>query len=245
MNERKIYNYIIYWKNKLLSFPFGDVEKKCPNKILMQQIRKKLLALPMIYQKIPFEHFKNFPFYRDPTERLKLIIKYEKDIYNKNILDLGCSLGFFCFSFSKLGANKCVGIDADSKCIEICNLIKKLYNIKNVYFINSYITPEIIKKVGKVDFTIFFSTFHYILTKENIFLRKYGENFKKREIIGNKILSAISSCSRRLYFEMATPLEKNWKKHLDFMLPNPEVYIKNMLLKYFKKVYHQKIRPKK
>src|SRR5271157_4892107 len=98
MGERKFFNYIVYWKNRMLSFPFGDIELKAPNKFLMSELREELLSLPIIYQKIPFEHFRNFPFYRDPTGRLNLIVKHEKKLGGKKILDLGSSLGFYCFS---------------------------------------------------------------------------------------------------------------------------------------------------
>ena len=237
MNKRRIYNFYIYWKNRFFSLPFGNVENHAPNKFLMSKIRVKLLSLPIIYQKIPFEHFKNFPFYRDPTERLNLIIKHEKKFKNKRILDLGSSLGFYCFSISQLGAKECIGIDADLKSIEICNLIKKLYHIENIKFIKSFITPQEIKKIGKTDITIFFSTFHHIIANKRFYPRPYGWNFKRGIAFGHEILSAISSYSKRTYFEMGTPFDSlSWGKSLNFMLPNPVLFIENMLSKHFKKV---------
>lgn len=242
MGERKFFNYIVYWKNRILSFPFGDTEQTAPNKILMAKLREELLSLPIIYQKIPFEHFRNFPFYRDPTERLNLIIKNEKNLDGKKILDLGSSLGFYCFSLSQLGAN-CVGIEADKKSVNICNLIKKLYSIKNTKFMNSFISPQKINQVGKVDFTIFFSTFHHIIGDINYDPTPYGLKFRKGIEYGNLLLSAISLNSKKLYFEMGTPFDKGswsdrdfWRKVLNFMLPNPVSYIEDLLSNHFKKI---------
>jgi len=237
MNERKIYNNFIYWKNRFFSLQPGNVEDSSPNKVLMSKIRDELLSMPIIYQKIPFEHFKNFPFYRDPTERLDLIKKHEKSFRNKKMLDLGSSLGFYCFSMSKLGARECIGVDADLKSVKVCNLIKKLYGIKNIKFVRSFITPQKIKKVGKVDVTIFFSTFHHIISDKRFYPRPYGWNFKRGISFGNEILSAISSCSKNMYFEMGTSYESSsWEKSLNFMLPDPTEFIEYMLLKHFKQV---------
>lgn len=242
MGERKYFNYLIYWKNRFLSFPVRDIELTTPNKILMAKLRRELLSLPIIYQKIPFEHFRNFPFYRDPTERLNLIVKHENNLSGKKILDLGSSLGFFCFSLSQLGAN-CIGIDADKRSVNICNLIKKLYSIENVKFINSLITPQKINQVGKVDFTIFFSTFHHLIGDKDYYPTPYGWKFRKGIEYGEHILSAISSNSKKLYFEMGVPFDNGpwsdrnlWKKALHFMLPDPVSYIENLLSNHFKKI---------
>jgi len=237
MNKRKIYNNVIYWKNRILSLPFGNIENSAPDTALMLKIRKQLLSLPMIYQKIPFEHFKNIPYYRDPTERLNIITKSEKNIKGKRIVDLGSSNGYYCFSLAQAGAKECIGVDGDPKTIKICNMIKKLYNIKNVNFVTSFITPKCIKKVGAVDFTIFFSTFHHIIADENVYSKPYGWKFERGRIFGDKILSAIASCSKRMYFEMGTPYDGIfWRKCLHFMFPDPVNFIENMLSEHFREV---------
>ena len=237
MNKRRAYNYCVYYKNRLLSMPFGNVESRSPNKALMERARSKLLSMPIIYQKIPFEHFKNLPFYRNPAERLNLMIKHERDFGNKRVLDLGSSLGFYCFSISQLGVKECTGMDADLKSVEACNLIKELYGIKNVKFVKSFITPQSIKKIGKVDVTIFFSTLHHIISDKRFYPRPYGWNIRMGIDYGHEILSAISSCTKRMYFEMGTPFEgPAWKKALNFMLPDPVSFTEKMLSHHFKEV---------
>jgi SAM-dependent methyltransferase len=56
------------------------------------------------------------------------------DFQGKTVVDLGCNLGYFCFAVKEAGAAKVVGIDNDNRIIRGCNIIKKLYRLKDIYF---------------------------------------------------------------------------------------------------------------
>ncbi|MCF0225767.1 MAG: methyltransferase, partial [Methanobrevibacter sp.] len=59
------------------------------------------------------------------------------DIFNKNILDLGCGCGIFAISACLLGANNAVGVDIDIESIEIANKYSTKFKIDNIDFITS------------------------------------------------------------------------------------------------------------
>ena len=71
----------------------------------------------------------------------KLLSDYS--LKDKEILDVGCSEGFFSFMFSKLGASKVVGIDADNLAIEKANFVKKILTCKNIEFKKGNVYEEL------------------------------------------------------------------------------------------------------
>ncbi|MEM3364402.1 MAG: methyltransferase domain-containing protein [Candidatus Micrarchaeia archaeon] len=232
MNRRQLANNILYRINRALDMLSGDAEGKAPDKALMVEIRKELLNLPIIYQRIPFKEFKNFPYYRDPAPRLELIRKYEVDFKGKSFLDLGSCLGYYCFSLAG-EVKRGVGLEGDEKLVKICNMIKRMKSLENIEFYNGFITPQNINKFGKFDFTIFFSTMHHILPSKEYYPRPYGWDGEQGEEFAHSILDVISKNSKRLYFEMGVPYEAGWEKRLAFMLPDPVKYIQDMLSEHY------------
>jgi ribosomal protein L11 methyltransferase len=59
------------------------------------------------------------------------------DFQGKNVLDLGCNLGYYSFLVKKLGAETVVGLDVDPLAIRGCNLLSKLYGVSDTRFICS------------------------------------------------------------------------------------------------------------
>jgi putative methylase len=51
------------------------------------------------------------------------------DIKSKKVIDFGCGTGIFAIGAAILGAEKCIGIDVDSKCIECCKKNLELFNL--------------------------------------------------------------------------------------------------------------------
>jgi SAM-dependent methyltransferase len=51
---------------------------------------------------------------------------FESDLANKSVLDVGCSLGFFCFEAEKRGAQNVVGIDVHRDAIEKARSIAEI-----------------------------------------------------------------------------------------------------------------------
>lgn len=57
------------------------------------------------------------------------------DIFNKNILDLGCGTGIFTISSMILGAKSAIGVDIDEESIELANSVSKKFKVNCCKFI--------------------------------------------------------------------------------------------------------------
>ncbi len=66
-------------------------------------------------------------------KRISKILK-SKDIKSKNILDIGCSDGFFSNKCAKLGAKKVTGLDFNKLRIKRAKFAAKVLNLKNSEF---------------------------------------------------------------------------------------------------------------
>lgn len=73
--------------------------------------------------------------------RLRPIPKYERvkqylpDVAGKTVLDVGCSCGFFCFEFAKLGATAVTGLDIDATNAERGNFCSTVFGTPHVQFV--------------------------------------------------------------------------------------------------------------
>ena len=69
---------------------------------------------------------------KDSTMYMKLN-KIFKHFHNKNVIDLGCNIGFFSFMIAAF-ANKVVGLDIGSPFIDKANKVKKYLGTENIEF---------------------------------------------------------------------------------------------------------------
>ena len=88
------------------------------------------------------------------------------DVEGKNVLDLGCNTGYISFQLANK-AKSIVGIDKDTKILEICNLIKEIDQVDNVEFIETNkwdltqeTNPVITHKNYPFDVALNLSNFH-------------------------------------------------------------------------------------
>jgi O-antigen chain-terminating methyltransferase len=94
-------------------------------------------ALPEIYQPI-YGHENKFEYKRESVDRLNKIKTVCENLQSHlkrklRILDVGCAQGYLSFNLSKY----CITIDAVDGClqnIELCNLIKREFNLNNIKF---------------------------------------------------------------------------------------------------------------
>ena len=56
------------------------------------------------------------------------------DFSGKTVGDLGCNFGYYTFMVKDAGARHVLGIDSDERVIEGCEILKRLYNIQDVFF---------------------------------------------------------------------------------------------------------------
>jgi len=133
-------------------------------------------------------------------------------------LDIGCNEGYFIFRMAERGGF-CHGIDMGRNEIMVADGLAKINKINNVSFSNAKIDLEYINGLPHYDVIIFMSVFHHIARHEGL---KYAEKF---------MLSLSSINIKYLIFETGQPNELNttWANDLNFMLPDIESWITEML----------------
>ena len=71
------------------------------------------------------------------------------DFQGKTVVDMGCNFGFYSFLVGYAGAAHVTGVDIDSRIIEGCRILKRLYKIDTVSFLVADITRS--PPIGKFD----------------------------------------------------------------------------------------------
>jgi 2-polyprenyl-3-methyl-5-hydroxy-6-metoxy-1,4-benzoquinol methylase len=94
----------------------------------------------------------------DLMEEKPAILSLLPDLTNKKILDLNCGRGDYCRIFSKMGAEKVVGIDTSKKLLESA---KSTNNAGNITYINLDMN-DIYKLEEKYDIVFSSLEVHYI-----------------------------------------------------------------------------------
>lgn len=137
-----------------------------------EEIRKKIKELG---NKQPWNHDIELPFgirtIGKSQESLgKNLVKWERikpflkkiSIYDKRVLDVGCSEGFFSLKMIEYGAKEVVGIDADISRIKKANFVAGVYRDKNLNFEIVNIFEKDFKKLGHFDFALCMGFLHRI-----------------------------------------------------------------------------------
>ncbi len=79
------------------------------------------------YLPIPFDELRDIPHHRpdsyDRFAAMNKIIPFE----DREILDLGCNTGFFCFGARDVGASEVIGVEYDKKNYQVCEMLKDAY----------------------------------------------------------------------------------------------------------------------
>ncbi len=142
-----------------------------------------------IYNEIPFPDFQDMNVWRNSNSRVDMIMKDAGDVKGKEVLDLGCNVGRFCFEFSKRGAYV-TGVDIDKELVEIANDIADHYVQQYAAFHVGDISTEYLSKVpAGFDIVLFLSTLNHMLMQKKVFSDRMV--FRELERIGEEI-----------YFEM-------------------------------------------
>jgi SAM-dependent methyltransferase len=133
-------------------------------------------------------------------------------------LDIGCNEGYFVFRMSERGGF-CHGIDKGRNEIMVADGLAKVNNINNISFSNAEIDIDYIAGLPHYDVVIFMSVFHHIARHNGL---QYAEEF---------MLALSHINSKYLIFETGQPNELNttWAEDLEFMRPNIEAWISEML----------------
>ena len=145
------------------------------------------------------------------------------------VLDVGGNAGFFSFCIAGKAKNV-LGVDFDSKQIEICLEKARANNIRNVRFLVKVLTPETIDRLPSADVCLFLSVLHHMMSASGV----YDCNAKDSRGVENAInlLKAIRNKTQVLFFEMGQSNENHeWANKLPDMGREPEKWILENLLR--------------
>lgn len=150
--------------------------------------------------------------YTDRNEKKFEIIESVIDFKDKNVLDIGCNNGFFCFKLSPL-VKKVIGIDVDENAIINA---KKNNKDSNVEFYCS--SADSFVSFNKVQITLFLSVYHHVVNE-------FGIDEAR------KMLNKISEYTDTMIFESGQSNEQgdfSWKEKLPDNFDNPETIAKEI-----------------
>lgn len=207
-------------KHSKIAQNFGD--PLSTKKDLINFIRKKnapvvkgsAVDAQKVYHEIPFDGYEEVQTHRKSSLKRLEAMTNNIDLDGKKILDIGCNIGYFCFSLAEKGA-KCWGLDYDEQAIYIANSLKNIHQVKNCTFksgsFNDEVIEELIEDAGSFDILILNSVIHWL------YLEYRSENRISKLL--NKILD--TGCSLIVY-EPATSQTANFPKlvtdsHVDKM----------------------------
>ncbi len=119
-----------------------------------------------IYHEIPFDiNYQGDIKRQDNFERFDIILN-NGVFQNKNILDIGCNIGFFSFKFARQSGCHVVGVDSDFDAIVTAEYIKKCFHVENIDLIHGFFNRKIVNNlIKKYDFDIIIlnSVIHWLM----------------------------------------------------------------------------------
>ena len=187
-----------------------------------------LMLRVRLYLQVRLKLTKNYqpnPFDRKKSSALRVCAD-RYDAISSNLpdsplscLDIGCNQGYFTLSFAERGGY-CLGIDEDRNAIFIAEAIRQINSVQNAVFSNSMVELENIPGLPKFDVVIFLSVFHHIVRHNGLsYAPQYMRELSRRN-------------ANYLVFETGQPNEQTmvWAKDMEFMLPDIEKWVEEMLL---------------
>lgn len=146
-----------------------------------------------------FDIFPYFPYQPLPWLGLKSALRAESTIKRWNAIekclktetvdsamDIGCNVGFFCFSLAEKGIPT-LGVEADERVLRIARYAARKINTSAVSFLNMHVSPENVRLLPSVDVVTVMSVWHH-------WCGSYG--FEE----ATKLLGTIWSKSQKLMF---------------------------------------------
>jgi len=120
----------------------------------------------MLYQEIPFEGYEAIQAQRRGSDARLRALLGAVDVRGKHVLDVGCNIGFFCFSLAREGA-RCWGLDADRDALRVAESLRRLHGVGSVRFTAGRLDPETLQALcrdaGHFDIVLLNSVIHWLL----------------------------------------------------------------------------------
>ena len=156
------------------------------------ELKEKMHGLygkKLTYQPAEHPDFGDWEVDRQCSDRWNLIKPYLGDISGKEVVDIGCNLGWFCRRLAESGA-KVVGLEPE---VPVWKMSRRISNFNGFTEDNPLLLPtrfEDYFKNHEADVTLMLSVVHHY--------------FRKNEMEGWKALKLISEKSEKLILELGT-----------------------------------------
>lgn len=218
-----------------------------------EELRKLLDRLPEVYQRIYRADelgIEDGNSRRGCEPRLDSILKEEKDIAGRTVLDIGSNMGYFSLSLAERGAYV-VGIEPDERFRDVANYLARKFGLeKKVMFIakplNTNLVNFLIRNFAHFDLILYLSLWHHFIGT-NRWERFVGKGlrakligqpiwkllgFRKHWEQNQRLLNSLARLGSTLYFETGQS-DEDWCRFL-YLLPdmgnNPGEWIMNNIL---------------
>jgi len=173
----------------------------------------KGLANVKIYQSLDLPDFRSSGKRKRTDARLEGILKC-LDSAGKQILDLGCSNGYFCYELAKRGGTV-TGVDKNEPVLALNRKIAAYYGW-NIEFHDAFLDAAFFRNLPRYDAVLFLSVIHHIF---NNTLRQPIECCRN-------IISILAEKTDLLIFEIGQSGEPfGWSRKLALMEPDPKQWI--------------------
>lgn len=120
----------------------------------------------MLYQEIPFPGYESIPAQREGSDARFCALVDHIDFAGKQVLDIGCNVGFFCFQLAQKGA-RCWGLDHDANSLVIADSLKRIHGVDSVQFYTGRFSAaslrELVADAGYFDVVLLNSVIHWLI----------------------------------------------------------------------------------
>ncbi|WP_322418463.1 class I SAM-dependent methyltransferase [Mesorhizobium huakuii] len=110
--------------------------------------------------RLPGTEVGTIPSFNDP--RVHWAIERAGGVRGKRILELGPMEGGHSYLLSKAGAKSVLGIEANSKCFFKCEIVKKIYDLRNVEFEYGNFVPWLDENDDHFDYVQFAGVLYHM-----------------------------------------------------------------------------------
>lgn len=130
----------------------------------------------------------------------------EEEIKSKSFLDIGCGTGIFSIGAMKMGADRVVGIDINSRCIEVARENSRRFldtDLEPEFKAVSALDSESLEELGKFDIVYAWGSLHHTGNMD-IAIKNASEHIKQDgrfilSIYNKHFTSPIWKCIKYLY----------------------------------------------
>ena len=169
----------------------------------------------LYYQPLPWLHYETARRGEGTKARWKAIEASLEGQTIRSAMDIGCNIGYFCFSLAEAGIPT-VGIEVDERALRIARYTARKLGQKNVAFENLTVSQQTLAILPQVDAVLLLSVWHH-------WVHLHGLD------VATEMLAGVwGKCQQNFYFETGEgemPAEFGLPK----MEPTPEEWLKQYL----------------